>query len=311
MSDVAVVVEPSATPEVTQNFEPETFTPAQHTEWMKTGKVPDVKPAADPSPAAKEVVASESATEPQQEEKELGKAGQARIRELAAEVKELKAKLAPPAVKTESAPVKAAKAAPMPVFGEKGHEDETFGDFEARKLEHVVQTALATDRAEREKERVEASTAAAKKAVEDAWSERVTAAAGELKMSVDEFKAKAFSKDVPISDTMDQFILDSDIGPKVLHYFADHVDEAKAIASMPAWKAARALIAIEQSLSATEAPEKKVAPVVPITKAARPAPDLNAKGGAPVDELKAAIEADDFSRFNEIQNQKLLARRRG
>lgn len=309
MSDVAVVVEPSATPEVTQNFEPETFTPAQHTEWMKTGKVPDAKPAADPSPVEKQVVVPESATTQQQGEKELGKAGQARIRELAAKVKELEAKLAP-AVKTESAPVKAAKAAPMPVFGEKGHEDETFGDFEARKLEHVVQTALAMDRAEREKERVEASTAAAKKAVEDAWSERVTAAAGELKMSVDEFKAKAFSKDVPISDTMDQFILDSDIGPKVLHYFSDHVDEAKAIASMPAWKAARALIAIEQSLS-VEAPEKKVAPVVPITKAARPAPDLNAKSGAPVDELKAAVEAGDMKRFNELEDAKLLARRRG
>ncbi len=298
-----------------RNFEPETYTPAEHKAFMDTGKVPDVKLAADPSPAAKEkqVVAPESAAGVKQDaEKELGEAGKARIRELAAEVKELKAKLAP-VVKAESTPAKPAKAAPMPVFGEKGHEDETFGKFEERKLEYVVQTALATDRAEREKERVEADTAAAKRAVEDAWKGRVEAAASELKLTVAEFEAKAFSKDVPISDTMDQFILDSDIGPKVLHYFADHVDEAKSIAALPAWKAARALITIEAALSSGEAttPEKKVAPVVPITRAATPAPDLKATGGALVDELKAAVEAGDMKRFNEIQDARLKARKRG
>ncbi len=305
----------AVTPEVTQNYEPESFTPAEHSAWMKTGKVPDVKPAADPSPVAeKKVVAPESAAGPKQdEEKELGEAGKARIRELAAKVKDLEAKLAPPVVTAASTPAKPVKAAPMPVFGEKGHEDETFGKFEERKLEYVVQTALTKDREARESERKEADTAAAKRAVEDAWKGRVEAAATELKLTVAEFEAKAFSKAVPITDTMDEFILDSDIGPRVLHYLSDHVDEAKSIAALPAWKAARALIKIEAALSGGETPtlEKKVAPVVPITRAAVPAPDLKATGGAEVDELKAAIEAGDIKRFNEIQDAKLKARKRG
>jgi hypothetical protein len=282
---------------------------------MKTGKVPDVKPAADPSPAAKEVVAPESAAgSQQQEDKELGKAGNARIRELLAENKALKAAAAPPKqdVKVSSPAAREVKAAPMPEFGEKGHEDETFPQFEARKLEHVVQTALATDRAAREKERQEADTAASKKAVEDDWNARVEATAIELKMNVDEFRAKAFSKEIPINDATDGFILDSDIGPKVLHYLASHVDEAKTIAALPAYKAVRALHLIEQSLAGeAHAPEKKIPAVVPINSAPRPETNLKATGGAVVDERKAAIEAGDVKRFNEIEDAKLRARKRG
>ncbi len=319
MSDVNAVVESSTTEAVTQNFAPETFTAAQHTEWMKTGNVPDVKPAAEPSPAAKEAVPAESTTASQQEK---GRGADARKEQLNAEIRELlakrdtlKAEVSRPDVKASSP--KKHEPAPEPEFGEAGHEDETFGQFKAREVAHIakeaVQAALSEDRAAREKDRVEADTAAAKKAVEDDWKERVSAAVAELKVSAEEFAEIAYSKDVPISDVMEGFILDSDIGPKVLHYLGKHIDEAKAIKKMPAYRAAKALHLIEQSIATgalAPAPEKK-APVIPFTKAAWPATDLKAVNSAPVDERRAAIEAGDMKRFNEIEDAKLRARKRG
>ncbi len=311
MSDVATPVESSApAPEAVHNFEPSTYTPAEYATYMEKGELPKAKAA---PPPAKEVVAPESAAGPQQQDKKErvpDRGAEARIRELAAEVKALKEAAGKKDVSAEPSTAPKVERPVKPVFGESGHESETVDAFEARQEAHVqalVKYELAQERAANEKARLEADTKAANETIENAWNERVEAA----KSKHSDYAEVAFSKDLPISPVMDGFILDSDVGPEILYYLGGHLDEGKAIAAMPPYKATRALVKIETALSG-EAPAPAKAPVVaPITKAARPAPHLAATNAAPADERRAAIEADDFTRFNEIENQRLLARKRG
>ncbi len=309
MSDVATPVESSApapaavVAEAPQhNFEPSTYSPAEYAAYMEKGELPKAK--ADPPPA--QAVAPESTAGTQQEHKGKDRSAEGRIRELLAENKALKEAQAKPDVKAEPSPAPKAVKPTAPKFGEK--DGESWEQFEVRQAEHVtalVKYQLAAEREANEKQRREAETAAENKKIEDAWNERIEAA----KSNHSDYAEVAFSKDLPISSVMDGFILDSEHGPEILYYLGGHLDEGKAIAAMPPYKAARALVKLEASLSGeAETPATKTPVVAPITKAAKPATPFRPTNAAPVDERKAAIEADDFARFNEIENRKLLER---
>ena len=330
---MATVVTPpaaSAPAEPLPNFSPETYTPEQHAEWMNKGTIPQSNPAEStpaktPAGTAKaDEPAAASATAPTQEHK--GKGADARKAELNAEIQDLLKKRAelraevdgktgvtaePPTAKPKEPKLEKPKA---PVFGEDGHDGENWQQFEARREAHTEALAeykakevLRADREQREKERLEADTKAANQAIEESWKARLETAQAKHA----DFAEVAFSKDVQISPVMDGFILDSDIGPEILYYFGSHVDEANAIAAMPPYKAARALAKIESGLGepSGESPKPKT-PVTPITKAAKPATDLRATQSAPTDERAAAIEANDVTRFIEIENAKTVAKRK-
>ena len=307
-TDVVVAADSSPQP----NFEPDTYTSAELDTWQATGKVPSLAastPATtdDAGAAQADKTATASATVPTADK---GKGAEARKAELHAEIQELlkqRATLkATPDAPTAPSPAPKAVAKPVkPVFGEKV--GETWEQFETRKEvydDEKVAYALSEDRKASENARREATTAVANKAIEDAWTERVEASKG---VHAD-FAEIAFSKDVPISPVMDGFVLDSEVGPEILYYLGGHTDEAKAIAAMAPYKAARALVAIEKSIGAAPAP--KAPAVIPPTKAARPATDLRATNAAPADEMRAAVEADDYTRFEAIQNAKTIARRK-
>jgi|ERR1035441_7311549 ATP-dependent 26S proteasome regulatory subunit len=132
-----------------------------------------------------------------------------------------------------------------PQFGDL--DGETWLQFETRQdeyLQKMIDYRLAEDRRIREHERVKAKTDAANKRIEESWHERVETA----KSRHADFAEVAFTKDLPISPVMDGFILDSDIGPEILYYLAQHLDDGKAIAAMLPYKAARALVLIEKFL---------------------------------------------------------------
>ncbi len=306
MIDVAVPVESSApAPEaVADNFDPATFTHDEYSAYMEKGTIPKAK--ADPPPA-KPAVPSESTAESQQEHKGKDRTAEGRIRELLAENKALKeAQQAKKDVPAEPSTAPKAEKPKAPKFGDV--EGDTWEQLEARQEVYVgelVKYQLAAEREANEKQRRDAETATENKRIEDAWKSKLETA----KSNHSDFAEVAFSKDLPISPVMDGFILDSEVGAEILYHLGSHVDEGKAIAAMPPYRATRALIKIEASLSGEATPEQK--PVVaPITKAAKPAPDLRAVNAAPVNELRAAIEADDITRFNEIQDRKLLERRK-
>jgi hypothetical protein len=312
----------SSTP--SPNFEPSTYSADEHSTWMATGKLPEAPSLAASTPATKtagaaqaDKPATESATVSQQQEPVKGKGAEARKAELRAEIQSLlkerdSLKAKPDAIAAPSpAPKETRSEKPVkPVFGDK--DGETWEQFDKRNdeyLEKLVQHSLAEDRRAREKERADAETTAANKRIEDGWNERVAAA--KSKPGREDFAEVAFSKETPISPVMDGFILDSDVGPEILYYLGSHVEEAKAIAAATPYKAARALTVIEQSLNAPATSPAKPAPaVIPTTRAARPATDLRATNSAPADEVRAAVEANDYTRFAELQNAKSIARRK-
>ena len=256
------------------------------------------------------------------------------------DLKEQPAESSPaPKIAKVELPEKPAKPS-RPAFGQAGHENETYDAYEKRVEawqedwektllgwqqsynEASTKKILAEDRAAREKERLEAETAKANKAIEDSWSERVNAAKGNHE-DYDEVVAPLLGKDSPItpSSVMDSFLLDSDVGAEMMYHFGNHPEEVKIIMGLPTLKAARALVAVESFIMhppkeeeadlepEPEAPKKQ--PVVHRpTKAQRPATEIAARNSAPVNELEAVVAADDFTRFKAIQDRKDVERRK-
>jgi hypothetical protein len=322
------------------NFDLTSFSPSEYSEWEKTGKVPDVKPAAQSSDAettteskagapSGDESAATSATA-SQEQPPKGKGADARKAQLSAEIQELlrqrnelkaevqgkakpEAKIADPSPAAKPAESEL-KRPSRPVFGESGHESESWVEFEARQDSYVEavadykarQTLKEAREAER-KQAEEAKQAEAAATIDKTFRERL----GKSQEKHADYAEVAFSAEVPISRPMDAFIRSQEAGPEVLYYLGQHASEAQAIAQMQPMDALFALSKIAISLEPAQAePPKKEAPVVPITKAAKPATDIRATSAAPVDELKAAVEAGDYARFEELENRRLAERRK-
>jgi hypothetical protein len=360
-TDVAAPVESSTA--VVPNFDPATYTDAQHTAWIEKGAIPTVKaPVIDPAtqedeenevvaestPAVEgdslvvnEAEATAAKKDTQQQEHKKGKGADARKEELNTEIRELAAKRKAAEAEYNELLAKVEKAkkdgtavsstAPekqpklekpvAPTWGEK--EGETWEQFEVRQSEHVsalVKYTLAEERQAEAKKQSDAAIAAENKRIEDSWNERVATA--KSKAGRDNFAEVAFSKDIPISPAMDGFILDSEIGPEILWYLGNHLDEAKTIAGANPYRAVRLLMKIEDKVSEPEKPAKEAKPepvvakepekpkpvVVPPTKANKPPTELRAVQAAAPDDQRAAVEADNFQRFADIRNAKDAAK---
>jgi hypothetical protein len=315
------------------NFDLTSFSPSEYSEWEKTGKVPDAK-IADPSPAdPKESQAgassddepvAESAPVSQEQHPSKKKGADSRIQELLRERNELRTKLAgyekpsdvKPAVESSNTvkPAVEEKEPIAPEFGEAGHESESWADYQKRERAHFRDLAkfeakqlLNAEREAERKQAEEAKQAEAAATIDKTFRERL----GKSQEKHADYAEVAFSPEVPISRPMDAFIRSQEAGPEVLYYLGQHASEAQAIAQMQPMDALFALSKIAISLEPAQAePPKKEAPVVPITKAAKPATDIRATSAAPVDELKAAVEAGDYARFEELENRRLAERRK-
>jgi hypothetical protein len=332
-----IAANPAESAAAEPNYDLATFTPEQYTAWESTGKIPDAKPAeSSPAPSTESQAGASSDDEPaaesapaSQEQPPKGKAARnadSRIQELLRDRAELKARLEAlekPAAKTESAPAKPAetelKRPARPVFGEAGHESETWAQFEDRQDAHVealaeykAKSTWQQTREAEQKQAEESRKAEAAAAIDKTFNERMEA----LKAEDAEF-ASVFTGDaaalrgVKINDLMDGFIRSKEWGPKLLRHFIKNPAVAAEIHAMQNFDAAEAIVDIARSLKTPATPEpQKVAPVVLITKAAKPATDIRATSAAPVDELKAAVDAGDFSRFEELQNRRDVERRK-
>ena len=351
------VPEASSAPTPEPNLDPSTYNADEAREWKKTGAVPQLAP----EPKAASAPASESAGAPEgdepaaesapastQQTKKGKKNADARKSELNREIQDLlkrrdqlKAEVAAPA-KTDATPapspapklpkVEKPEKPKKPVWGE--NPDEEWEQFQAREAEYdgqldeyhekLIAYSLAEDRIQNEKERREAETAAANKAVADGWKNRTSALkAREGYEDFDAVVAPLFAKEnppIPDGSVADAFILDSAVGPEMLYYFGQHLEEAEAVGHMHPLQAARILTVLERSILNPEpeakAPRTEPKPVPPKpsavtkTQAARPATDLRATNPAPaLSELEAAIQADDVARFNKIRNQQTIEQR--
>lgn len=329
----SIVVNPaeSTAAEPQPNFQPETFTDEQRSTWLATGAVPKT-PAVEPTQAGTPQgdERAESAPESIQQEKPkppAAKNGEERKAELAREIhaklEERKAvqkewdefeayrkgKSGVTAEPPAAAPKSDAKSGePVePKFGET--DGETWEQFEVRQKTFIRELAryearqlLAEERAATEKQAAEAAT-------QKSWDDRVLSA----KSRHADYAEVAFSASTPLTKAMKDYVLDSPHGALVLYELGKNsgAEAHRIVAIANPAEAITELAKIALSVSEPPAePAKPKPPVVPITKAARPALDLQATNSAPADDLRAAVEANDFTRFVQLSNSRDIARRK-
>jgi hypothetical protein len=326
LSTTVVNAAGSSSAEPQPNFDPATFTTEQHSEWMNTGKLPMLDPAAEVAekPLAGAAKADEPAPEsaPGFQQEHKGKGADTRKAELNREIQDLLARRAE--LRAEVTPKTDVKAAPSPaavaeapkepeapVFGEKP--DETWDQFEKRQHQYVKDLArfeagqlLKADREQAAQTAKQAETAAAEAAVKETWSKRV----GEAQTKHADYAEVAFSESTPIPGVVHLFLMNSPLGAEVLYRLGENESaEGKRIAALPPGEAVVALAEIAAGLKVAD-PKPKSAPVVPITKAARPGVDLKATQGATVDPTRDAIERNDVTAFFEARNAQTIAKRK-
>lgn len=319
----------SAPAEPQPNFDLSSYTPDQHREWMETGKIPTLDPDAKSGPGANEddttsqagesedsKPAAESATAPKQEKKApAAHDADSRIKELLRERATLRDRLAAlekPAEKpAESAPAKPAESKlerpKRPTFGESGHEEETWAQYEDRLDAHseaLVQYGIAASEQKKAEAKAESDRKAEAAKVAEGWQERVL----EATTKYADYADVAFSASTPINPTMQAFLLEHPQGAEVLYRLGENGSaEGKRIHALPPMQALTELAKIALSLEEPATTEPAKPPAKPITKAARPATELRATNSAPANPLHDAVERDDQEEFNRLRNSRKRA----
>jgi hypothetical protein len=205
-------------------------------------------------------------------------------------------KPAPPA---EKAPA----ATPKPELSKfERYEDyvEAVADWKAS--EKVRLALEEVQKAEKDRQAAQAKTEREKQEneIRDAWMRRVE----EAKKKHPDIEEKIFSKEtLPVEPgtVMFGFILDSEIGPELAYYLAEHQDEFKRIAALGPNQQARELTKIELTLLSPAPPKKE-------TKAPPPPRELGSGHTPPEDEVEAAARGGDVGAYIRLANQRDLAR---
>ena len=189
--------------------------------------------------------------------------------QLEARLKELEAKVAPPAEQ------------PDDELGEEPKPEQFSDMYEYAKAlaEYTADKKLI----ERDKEEKARKAAAEQEAKFKAWADRVNAAKNELP----DFDDMVQSSDVRVSDPVRDAIIESEHGPKILYYLAENSEFAKKLADMSVVSAVREIGKIEARFE-KGAKEPEAKPVVGKSKA--PAP-INPLRGA-VSTVDAGLDAD-------------------
>jgi hypothetical protein len=190
----------------------------------------------------------------------------------------------------------------------------TFAEYDAANDAYIAD--LVTFKASEAIAAAETKRAAAEqqKTLSDAWQSKVAVAKEEHA----DFADVAFSKDTPITNVMDGFILKSEHGPRILYALGENGSaEGKRIAGLDPYDAVRALIEIEAALpgqKAAAAGSNRIHLVPPVKKhtaAPPPATDLGGHATEPADGAAAALAAGDFTRYEALENAREIKARRG
>ena len=191
--------------------------------------------------------------------------------QLEARLKELEAKVAPPAQQ------------PDDELGEEPKPEQFSDMYEYAKAlaEYTADKKLI----ERDKEEKARKAAAEQEAKFKAWADRVNAAKNELP----DFDDMVQSSDVRVSDPVRDAIIESENGPQILYYLAENAEFAKKLSEMSVVSAVREIGKIEARFEkAAKASDPEAKPVVGKSKA--PAP-INPLRGA-VSTVDAGLDAD-------------------
>ncbi len=298
----------------------ETWTDDQRSEWLRTGEAPkpeskteeSTTSAATEAPKPKVETAPAPEPEPKQEQEPQFKAAEARKAELNREIREL--------IALRSREEKALEAVRKPAeHNEPVSEDPeplttayatgpdgsmTVDDLQKFQRAHS-QWAIRQDRKAEAQARSEQSHKerldAARSAHED-FDEVIEEAGNRLRFD-----------STPAGPAMHQAIKESDVPMELLYHLCKNPSEFRMIAALPPRKAFKAIVDLEESLTAPQA-KKEEPPATPAprkqTQAPTPITELTARHTAPVDEVAQAVRDDDFTRFKNLEDARELKKLR-
>lgn len=129
---------------------------------------------------------------------------------------------------------------------------EDFDQYVAAKAEWIASRKIEQTLTEREKRQAAEREATERQKTVESWNKRLEQATAEMP----DFEDVVSSSDVPMTEPMQQAIMESDVGPKLAYYLASHPEEALSIARMSPLSAIRSLGRIEERL-ATQKPISK------------------------------------------------------
>lgn len=188
---------------------------------------------------------------------------------LEARLKELEAKVNPPAQQ------------PDDELGEEPKPEQFSDMYEYAKAlaEYTADRRLI----ERDKEEKARKAAAEQEVKFKAWADRVNAAKNELP----DFDDMVQSSDVRVSDPVRDAIIESEHGPKILYYLAENAEFAKKLGDMSVVSAVREIGKIEARFEKGEAkPDVKAV----VGKSKAPAPITPLRGA--ISKVDAGVDAD-------------------
>lgn len=299
--------------------------------WLKTGALPGDESAADPEPApAEPAKAAPGETRPPSPRRDINaRLGQLSEQKHAADARaeaaerraaDLEARLAATSTAAPASTAPPATAAPAPALRvyqtPRGPVDFASDDpsvivdqfIALGYVDPYAAMNLFTAKAAlhfAESDRQTAATQARDKAlVDDAFHEVHEKYPD---WSIEKLKTPEMQYPVPM--TTARLIFESPVRADVIYYFSEHPAEGRKIAAMDPLAAARALGALESTLSA--APSSAVTRKT-VSSAPAPSQTLGSRhqSGAG-DELDDAVKTNDVARYMEIANRRDLEARRG
>lgn len=138
---------------------------------------------------------------------------------------------------------------------------DNFDEYVAAKAAYIAKQQIESTLTAREQRQLAEQQEREQARAVSSWNKRVAQATVEMP----DFEEVLSTSDLPMTPAMRQTILESDVGPKLAYYLANHPDETADIAEMSGTGAIRALGRIEERLLANKPAVKTTTTAAPIS----------------------------------------------
>lgn len=169
-----------------------------------------------------------------------------------------------------------------------------YADFEeylTAKAEYIADKRMEKSLSERQAQEREHSAKVTAQQTAQIWQKKIAAATKDLP----DYEEVVSNSKAPLTPAMEAAIMDSESGPQLAYYLANHADEAQRIASLTPIQAVRALTLIEAGFK-----------VNPVTKTPEP---IKATGSRQTSSAKALTDVSDYDEFAK-RRREFIAKRR-
>lgn len=247
------------------------------------------EPVVTPTEPAAEPTAEELAAKEEKAKAELQKGVQRRIDKITRARYEAEARAKMLEERLTAIEQRQTREAPKDPGTPKIDQYDNFDDYVAAKAAYIADQRIESTLTERERRQTAEREATERTKTVESWNKRVEKATAEMP----DFEEVIASSEVPMTEPMQQAIMESDVGPKLAYYLANNPDEARDIARMSPIGAIRTLGRIEERLSkpAEKKPTSAPAPLTPISGSAKVSKDPSEMSQAEFEKWRKSVIA--------------------